>query len=134
MKQEDGTVDRRASARAGFSLVEIMLVVAIMGILASVVVVNLRGRSQEARINATRASIANIGAAIEMYEIQVGQLPDTLEDLTRPLGDQPPLIRGGVPTDSWGTPFSYARKGSMDYEIRSAGPDRQPGTEDDITN
>lgn len=134
MKEHRKESHNTVSARAGFSLVEIMLVVAIMGILATVVVVNVRGHSSTARINATRTSIASIGAAIEMYEIQTGQLPDSLADLTRPIGDQPPLIRGGIPTDSWGTPFNYSRQGAMDYEVRSAGPDRQMNTANDITN
>jgi general secretion pathway protein G len=125
--------DRRHSARAGFSLVEIMLVVVIMGILASVVVVNIRGRSEEARISATRASIANLGTAIEMYEMQASQLPDSLAALTQPLGEQPPLLRS-VPTDAWGLEFQYERKGRMDYKISSAGPDKQHGGDDDITN
>ncbi len=134
MKQCRKNTGKRLSARSGFSLIEIMLVMSIMGVLAAVVVINLRGKGQESRIIATRTSIKNIGTAIEMYELSTGQLPDTLADLTRPLGDQPPLIRGDVLTDSWGTGFDYSRKGTVDFELRSAGPDRQMGTEDDITN
>ncbi len=125
---------RETRGRSGFSLIEIMLVVVIMGILATVVVVNIGGQSQQARINATRTSIDGIGKAVEMYEMQTGELPSSLSDLTRSIGNNPPLIRGGVPSDSWGTPFSYSRKGDFEYEIRSAGPDRQPGTDADITN
>ncbi len=134
MKHREKDKSWSVAARAGFSLIEIMLVVIIMGILATVVVVNISGQSQTARINATRTSIAGISKAVEMYEMQAGQLPSSLSDLTTGLGDNPPLIRGGIPTDSWGVPFSYTRKGNFEYEVRSAGPDRQMGTDDDITN
>ena len=134
MRKRTDKAPRKTSSQAGFSLIEIMLVMSIMGVLAAVVVINLRGQGQESRIIATRTSINNISTAVEMYELATGRLPESLNDLTQPLGDQPPLIRGGIPTDSWGSKFAYSRKGTTDFEVRSAGPDRQMGTEDDITN
>ena len=120
--------------RGGFTLIEVMLVVVILGILATVVVVQFRGHGVKARISATRTSIKNICTAIDMYELAAGRLPGSLKDLTMPLGDDPPLIRGGAPTDAWGVEFGYSAKGDLSYEVRSAGPDAQMNTGDDITN
>ncbi len=119
---------------AGFTLVELLLVVAILGILAGMVVVNLSGQSESARISATRASISAIGTAISVYETETSRLPDSLEQLTQSTQDRPGLLRQQDLRDSWGQPFQYRRTGRFEYEIRSAGPDMQMGTEDDITN
>ena len=122
------------SPKAGFTLVELLLVVAILGILAGMVVVNLSGQSESARISATRASISAIGTAISVYEAETSRLPDSLEQLTVPTEDRPGLLRREQLKDSWGIPFQYRRTGRFEYEIRSAGPDMQMGTADDITN
>ncbi|MDD4873234.1 MAG: type II secretion system protein GspG [Kiritimatiellae bacterium] len=123
---------------AGFSLIEIMLVVAIMGMLAALVAVGLGGRREKAMINASRTSIAAMCTAIDLYEVDTGKLPDSLENLLRTTGEpnwSGPYIKGAViQPDPWASPFSYAKKGDHSYEVRSAGPDRQPNTEDDITN
>lgn len=117
----------------GFTLVEMLLVVAIIGILATVVVVSFRGHGGRAKIQSTRASIQNIATAIDAYEIEKGQLPASLEELTQPAEDRAPLLQR-VPVDAWGNKFQYQTKGSYEYEIRSAGPDGQFGSSDDLTN
>ncbi len=120
--------------RAGFTLVEIMLVVIILGVLAAVVVVNFRGQGTTARINATRTSIQNIGTAVNLFETETGKLPASLRELTVPTAHRPGLLREDNLRDSWGIEFQYKLKGEFDFEVRSAGPDNQMGTEDDITN
>ena len=121
--------------REGFTLDELMLVVVILGILASVVVVGFTGHTKKASIAATRTSIGNIGVAIDAYEIEAGRFPTDLKQLTLATQDRGPLIQSANISDSWGTEFQYnPNKGSFQYEIRSAGPDMQFGTEDDITN
>ena len=126
--------DREERRRAGFTLIEVMLVVIILGILATVVAVSFKGRTATAKINATRTSIKNVCTAIDLYELEVGKLPGSLVDLTKPIGETPPPIKGGVPKDLWGVELQYTPKGKFDYELRSAGPDAQMGSEDDITN
>jgi len=135
MKHESN--EERKLNRHGFTLVEMLLVVAIIGILATVVVVNFAGKAKGAMIKATRGSIANVCLAIDTYESETGRFPPSLQSLISNDGApnwSGPYIRGGLPVDSWGTPFIYTPKGDNDYEVRSAGPDMQPGSADDITS
>lgn len=125
------------SRSAGFTLIEVLLVVAILGILAGVVVVNFSGKGKGARIKATRSSIAAICTAIDMYEVDTGRYPSSLQSLVSSDGSgnwQGPYLRGGLPADSWGTPFGYTLSGDSGYKVSSAGPDLSSGTSDDITS
>ena len=132
MKHQDA--EKRRRARAGFTLVELLLVVTILGILAAVVVVNFAGQGEETRRNTTRASIAAISTAIQAYEVRMGRYPETLDELTVSTESMAALLDKARLTDSWATPFQYKKTGRFDFEIRSAGPDAQMNTEDDITN
>lgn len=134
--QERHRSGKRAAA-SGFTLIEVLLVVAILGILAGVVVVNFGGKQRGAMIRATRASIAAISTAVDMYEVDTGRYPPSLDALLRNDGSpnwNGPYLRGGLPVDAWGTPFAYRREGETGYKIVSAGPDTSMGTEDDITS
>lgn len=132
MNRDSNNENRRA--RLGFTLVELLLVVTILGILAAVVVVNFAGQGEETRRNTTRASIAAIGTAIQAYEVRMGRYPESLEDLTVSTESMAALLDPNRLADSWGTAFQYKKTGKFEYEIRSAGPDAQLNTEDDITN
>ena len=119
-------------AREGFTLVELLLVIAILGTLAAVVVPNLAGHSEKAKIETTRSSIKGIMTAIGTYEVSMGHFPESLDDLTRGSDSMPaPLKKEGL-ADSWGNPFDYKKTGKFTYKITSPGPDGQLGTEDDI--
>ena len=124
---------RKKRRNPGFTLVEMLLVMTIIGVLATVVVVNFSGMGKDSRIKTTRLSIANIGTAIQTFEMNTGNYPKSLDELTAPLGDNEPLLTAGQLNDSWGTPFQVKFTGKK-YEIRSAGKDGQIGTDDDITN
>ena len=118
-------------------MIEVLLVVAILGILAGIVVVNFSGKGKGARIKATRASIAAICTAIDMYEVDTGRYPASLQSLVSSDGSanwNGPYLRGGVPNDSWGTPFSYTTGGEHGYKVVSGGPDLSVGSGDDITS
>ena len=126
----------RRHDRGGFTLIEVLLVVTILGILAAVVVVNFAGKQKGAMIKATRGSIANVCTAVDMYEVDTGRYPASLQALIQSDGApnwKGPYIRGGLPADAWGTPFGYTVNENS-YEIRSAGPDLQMGSDDDITS
>ena len=122
------------TARAGFTLIELLLVIAILGTLAAVVMNNFAGQGLESKITATRTSIGNIGTAVQAYEVQAGRFPDSLDDLTVSTESRAALLKKDSLVDSWGNSFQYKKVGRFEYEIRSAGPDGQMNTEDDIFN
>lgn len=134
MKQKDSSDHR--NSRGGFTLVEVLLVVAILGILAGVVVVNLSGRRESANIQATRASIASVCTALDLYEVDTGRYPSSLEGLVSSDGAanwNGPYLQGGAPADAWGTKLSLQRS-EGGYKVISAGPDMSMGGGDDITS
>ena len=135
MNRRNQTGNKR---RRGFTLIEVLLVVAILGILAGVVVVNFSGKQQGAMIKATRASISAVSTAVDMYEVDTGRMPPSLQSLLSNDGAPNwagPYIRGGrLPADSWGTELRYTRQGDTGFKISSAGPDMSDGGSDDITS
>ncbi len=136
MKQKQQAEIRQAR-RAAFTLIEVLLVVAILGILAGVVVGSFSGRQKSAMIRAARASIANIGTAVNLYEVDTGRFPAGLQSLIQNDGApnwDGPYLQGGMPADPWGIPFQYQQQGDRAFKITSAGPDQKHGSEDDISS
>jgi general secretion pathway protein G len=120
----------------GFTLIEVLLVVAILGMLAAVVVVNLVGKGDDARRETARMSIAGICSAVDLYEVNVGKFPASLDGLVSDDGSpnwKGPYLKKTVPVDPWGTPFAFS-PGERTYEVRCAGPDKQMNSGDDLTN
>lgn len=137
MKKIDRTTRMSlAGGRAGFTLIEVLLVVVIIGILVAVVMPKLSGRGKEARISAAKSSIANISLAIDIYEVDNGSYPPSMQSLTTKGSEKNwrgPYLKKGVPLDPWGQPFIYSVT-ENDYEIKSVGPDGVGGGADDVTN
>lgn len=129
---------------AGFTFLEIMLVVLIIGIMVAVVGPNLVGRTTGARIAATKQQMESIETALKMYEAEVGDFPSSEEGLAallrRPqdvhedMWNGPYLSDRELPKDAWKRSFEYASPGENDepFTLASAGKDGRFGTEDDI--
>jgi general secretion pathway protein G len=127
----------------GFTLVEMLLVVAIIGILAALVIPKIAGTSEHSRVVAAQTDIrAGIKTALDHYEIDNGYYPRSLNDLLvqpsnaknwrGPYFDPPQL-----PVDPWGNPYVYyfpSKRNQPTYDLLSVGPDGKEGTDDDIGN
>ena len=117
----------------GMTLLEIMIVIAILGLLATVVVQNLVGNLENSKIRTAQLKINGIGNAVNNYFATVGEYPNSLNDLVNPPDGLNSFLKG-VPKDPWGHPFQYKLKGSgaEPFEIISVGPDGQKGSKDDV--
>jgi len=130
------------SNASGFTLIEILLVVIIIGILAGLVVPNIVGRGEEARRQAAVADInGGIAAALDLFELDNGTYPEKLDNLVRDPGTvknwRGPYVKKGIPKDPWGNSYLYKFPGvqnTASYDLSSGGSDGQDGTADDITN
>jgi general secretion pathway protein G len=132
----------------GFTLIEVMIVVVILGILASIVVPKIMGRPDEARATRTLQDIRAIGAALDLYRLDNYSYPNTeqgLDSLVKKPANLPAGARwkqGGylaqMPVDAWGKPFIYLKPGLHgEYDLYSLGADGVEGGEEanaDITN
>ncbi|MGO3743403.1 type II secretion system major pseudopilin GspG [Kerstersia sp.] len=129
---------RRAGRQSGFSLIEIMVVVVIMGILAALVVPNLLDRPDQARIVAARQDIGGIMQALKLYRLDNGRYPSQAQGLqalvkrpeAAPLPNNWRSYMDRLPNDPWGAPYQYLNPGVHgEIDVFSFGADSQAGGE-----
>jgi general secretion pathway protein G len=130
----------RRVARSGFTLIEVLLVVVIIGILVGVAVPRLGGRVRQSQVAAAKAGIENIGTALRLYELDMGQFPASLSALVQNPGGgggwKGPYLEKGMPKDPWGHDYIYASPGANNqssFDLKSLGPDGVDSA-DDVTN
>jgi general secretion pathway protein G len=136
---KDSVANRRREVphgEAGLTLIEMLIVLVIIGIVAGLIVVNVMGRPDEARVTVAKTDMKNIGSALAMYRLDNGDYPTTEQGL-RALAERPttapvpPAWRSYLqqpPQDPWGHPYAYAAEGGS-YTISSLGKDGKPGGE-----
>lgn len=128
------------NARRGFTLTELMVVIVILGLLATLVVPRVLGRLLQSRVTIAKTEVMSISAAIKDFYSNNALLPESLEQLVRPDENGITYIedRTEIPVDPWGNEYWYQPESSgISYEIGSYGADGEPGGEEanaDITN
>ncbi len=131
MKSCKAIVPAAAKAR-GFTIIELLIVMAILGMLAVMVAPNLFNQADSARRDAVLSQISSLGSALDAYRLDIGQYPDSLEGLVRDTSNRStwngPYIRGDLPVDPWGNEYQYESDG-RDYTLMSYGADGRDGGE-----
>ena len=129
---------QRRSCAHGFTLIEIMVVVVIMGVLAALLVPRLMGRTDDARIIAAKQDIATLMQALKLYRLDNQRYPTNEQGLqaliSKPSGGPaPPNWKAGgyldrLNKDPWGNPYEYRSPGSHgEVDVYSFGADGKPG-------
>ena len=128
-------MQRKLARRArAFTLVELMVVVAIIGMLAAVVTINLVGQTDKARISRVKADFKVISDAIDLFKVDNGFYPQQLSDLwERPANAKnwgpEAYLKEYPPTYPWGNEYMFERGSGSEYAVISYGADGAPGGE-----
>lgn len=127
------TISKRDSRRsAGFTLIEIMVVITLIGLIATIVVPGVMDRLEEGKVTTTKAKMTNLKGVLDQFRMHHSKYPDSLNQLMEPsernMGepyvDDPDLMR-----DSWEQEFVYTKLSSRKFEIVSLGADGLEGGE-----
>lgn len=122
---------RRFQLKKSFTLVELMVVVAIIGILATVVVVNVVGQTYEAKKAKVKADFASIKTALRMYKLNNSRYPRQIDELLQPGNNGKPAALEELAQDPWGNDYVYEYRSGSKYQLISYGADGQPGGDEE---
>ena len=137
---------RTRTRQAGFTLIEMMVVMVIIGLLMALVGPNLIKQEEKSKVKAARAQIEMLGTSLDTFRLDVGRYPSTQEGLAalrqRPFGVDRwdgPYLKKDVPKDPWDRPYIYRSPGEAGrpYDLYSLGADGAPGGTDnnrDVTS
>ena len=126
--------------QSGFTLIEMMVVMVIIGLLVALVGPNFIKQGEKAKLKAARAQIEMLGTSLDTFRLDVGRYPSSQEGLAalrqRPFGADRwdgPYIKKDVPADPWGRPYYYRSpgEGGHPYDLLSYGADGAPGGDGD---
>ena len=120
------------SAQGGFSLIEIILVVVLIGGIVAFAATRILGGGDRARVNLAKAQVQTLAEKVHQYEMDTGSLPNSLDDLVTAPGGAGgwlgPYAKEAELRDPWNTPYEYSAPGSnQPFDIVSYGADRKPG-------
>ncbi len=127
---------RAARGNRGFTLLELLVVILIIGLLTGIVAPRFMSQISRSEVTTARAQLDSFRKALEAFRIDNGRYPSTSEGLdalvNAPAGDarwHGPYLQGAIPVDPWGTPYQYQSPGpnGRDYQVMSLGHDRAPG-------
>jgi general secretion pathway protein G len=129
-------------AQRGFTLLELLVVMVIIGLLASLVAPQYFSQIGKSSEKVAKAQIESFGQALDQYRLDIGRYPTTEQGLaalmTAPSGEakwRGPYLKRGVPADPWGHPFLYTSPGQHgEYDLQSLGSDGQAGGEGDAAD
>ncbi len=128
--------DKKSRQQGGFTLVEIMVVVVIIGMLAALVGQNVLFQQGEAQVGTAKADLASISAAVQLYALKQGRIPE-MEDLITPDDNGHAYLPDFTeePLDPWGNPYLIRElQGHLNFEVISYGQDGDEETEDDLSS
>lgn len=124
---EDTKRETRRTRNGGFTLVELMVVIAIIAALATIVGVNVLGAMDKADVGKAKAQISAFKSALVSYKLDFKKFPSSLDELVSNEKNESYLDSKEVPMDPWGNPYQYSLEGSRKFKIVSLGADGAPG-------
>lgn len=132
------TEDRRSEK--GFTLIELIVVIVILGLLAAVVGPKITGKLAQSKEKIAKIQITQIEGALQVFSFEIGRLPTTAEGLEALVSNPSnsdtwhgPYLEKGLPKDPWGRPYLYRCPGVHgDFDLFSTGADGTEGTDDDV--
>lgn len=140
---------REARLSRGFTLIEVLIVIAIVLAIGGLVAVNLIPKKDEADKDLVKAQMDQLSTALKLFKLDMKRYPteeeglaalwsrDAIEDEDEAANWKTPYLENPLARDTWGTEWIYRypseERGEGHYDLISAGPDKEEGTEDDIT-